>query len=286
LWLLQNVTKEQPLRGYGTVEQGGGMNAAVLGIYALDLTAARGGKTGCVAMDDDPVLVFVMRGAQGRLTGQPLCACGMPSGYLHPVDEDDLLENYRPELGAPLKRIQTVAAGILRKMAAESARAGAVDKLYRHGAAVIEVAPCPQEWLDNDEQLLVSGMLAVMRHELLPAVPAVACDTAVLRHQGLHAALCSLVDSGQLLSGHLRCAAACAIACRKRGNHARAIEIYRQALALREDDHILFNLARALFESDSVQEAKHCLERALEINPRLEMAGRFLSFLQAAEQNG
>jgi tetratricopeptide (TPR) repeat protein len=61
------------------------------------------------------------------------------------------------------------------------------------------------------------------------------------------------------------------------------VSYYSKALEIDGyNDHIMFNLARVYFEMGQLDEARNQLFRALEINPELEMARRFLRYLDAS----
>jgi len=70
------------------------------------------------------------------------------------------------------------------------------------------------------------------------------------------------------------------ISLRKQGMHDDAIRFYGKALEYNEgDDHLHFNMARALFEQgDHLDCLKH-LEAALKINPEFQEAKMFLDYL-------
>jgi len=59
-----------------------------------------------------------------------------------------------------------------------------------------------------------------------------------------------------------------------------AVKHYERALELAPDEENLhFNLARAHYEQGRLDEAASCLEKSLELNPSLEEARRFLSYI-------
>ena len=75
------------------------------------------------------------------------------------------------------------------------------------------------------------------------------------------------------------CISMAAVIQRKERNYPLAIDFYKRALEVKEDDHLLFNLARTYYEMKNITAAKSCLERSLVINPELAVAKQFLDFL-------
>jgi tetratricopeptide (TPR) repeat protein len=70
------------------------------------------------------------------------------------------------------------------------------------------------------------------------------------------------------------------ISLRKSGLTDQAVEYYTRALAITEDDENLFyNIARAYCERGDETECRENLQRALELAPDMEVALRFMEFL-------
>lgn len=69
---------------------------------------------------------------------------------------------------------------------------------------------------------------------------------------------------------------------RKNGMHAQALKFYNRAAKLlkREDEHLLYNIARTFFEKGQGRQAKRLLEKALANNPAFEQAREFLAVLE------
>jgi tetratricopeptide (TPR) repeat protein len=71
------------------------------------------------------------------------------------------------------------------------------------------------------------------------------------------------------------------ISLRKSGLTDQAVEYYTRALAITEDDENLFyNIARAYCERGDEAECRENLHRALEIDPNMDVALRFMEFLE------
>ena len=73
--------------------------------------------------------------------------------------------------------------------------------------------------------------------------------------------------------------AAAAIRQRKERNYPLAIDFYSRALEVKEDAHLLFNIARTHYEMKNIEIAKECLTRALVLSPGLTVARQFLDFI-------
>lgn len=73
-----------------------------------------------------------------------------------------------------------------------------------------------------------------------------------------------------------------AMSLRKEQRFTEAIAFYNKAVAHNEnDEHLHFNIARALAESGDTGRARKHLGRALEINPDFEAARRFIRYIDA-----
>ncbi len=78
-----------------------------------------------------------------------------------------------------------------------------------------------------------------------------------------------------------------AINLRKQKLYDNAINNYNKALAIDPNDEILYyNLARAYFEKQDLENTKKSLEKALEINPDFSEAKKFLNFINKRIKNG
>ncbi|WP_027184665.1 tetratricopeptide repeat protein [Desulfovibrio inopinatus] len=71
------------------------------------------------------------------------------------------------------------------------------------------------------------------------------------------------------------------ISLRKQKNYDEAIKFYQKGLEVNpDDDHLVFNIARAYFEKGLIAPCKRLLEKALSMNPELKEARRFAEFLE------
>jgi tetratricopeptide (TPR) repeat protein len=73
------------------------------------------------------------------------------------------------------------------------------------------------------------------------------------------------------------------ISLRKTGMHQQALEYYTKALAMsaNADENIYYNVARACHDMGDLAGTREALRKALEINPDMAEAAKFLKFLDA-----
>ncbi|MDR0827041.1 MAG: tetratricopeptide repeat protein [Desulfovibrio sp.] len=68
---------------------------------------------------------------------------------------------------------------------------------------------------------------------------------------------------------------------RKNGMLDQALDYYERALTLtRQDENLFYNLARAWLDKKNMDKTIECLFKALEINPKLEPAAKFLAWVE------
>ncbi|MFV0423497.1 hypothetical protein [Oleidesulfovibrio sp.] len=254
------------------------MGASVLGVYAVDLATEHEGEG--VLMDTEPVYLLVMFREDGTMAGQPLTAGGMPSGFVHDLEPEELAEAYRPEIGEVFERLKRVASSLQSKMYIR-------DKGDSQSVR-------PAETLSDAEWQLACGLLAVIgkktscveeetEEDAEVSAAAFFRTGEILSDERLHALLTALCCGESLVNEYLKFITRQAISCRKKRQYERAVGYHHKVLALREDDHVLFNLARVYFETEQLCEARNYLERALVLNPQLDMAAKFLEFLGTVE---
>lgn len=77
----------------------------------------------------------------------------------------------------------------------------------------------------------------------------------------------------------------CGINLRKNGQSGRALDFYRRAAKLVNDDENLFhNMARACFDKGDVASARIFLRKSLDINPDLDASKKFMRFLDRRDK--
>ena len=72
---------------------------------------------------------------------------------------------------------------------------------------------------------------------------------------------------------------------RKNGMFRQALKYYGRAYKLSKDDeHLLYNIARTLYEKGKVKAARNALDRALKHNPEQEECLQFLQYMKRKEE--
>lgn len=74
---------------------------------------------------------------------------------------------------------------------------------------------------------------------------------------------------------------------RKLGMYSQAMKYYARAFQLSKDDeHLIYNMARTLFEKGNAKVSRRFLEKALGMNPDFEECRQFLEYLDARDREG
>jgi tetratricopeptide (TPR) repeat protein len=129
----------------------------------------------------------------------------------------------------------------------------------------------PQEKPDNEIGRFLRSFLSILHGESGMAMRE--GDPDQLRLLVQQAVDMHFYDHFQISIAHA------AVRQRKERNYPLAIDFYSRALAVKEDDHILFNIARTYYEMENIEAAKECLTKALALNPNLAVARQFLDFI-------
>lgn len=67
---------------------------------------------------------------------------------------------------------------------------------------------------------------------------------------------------------------------RKSKSYSEAVQCYNSALEISpNDDHLYFNLARVQYDMEDLSGCRMSLQKALDLNPDLYVASRFLNYL-------
>lgn len=181
---------------------------------------------------------------------QPLSTLGLPSGVKKTVKEAEFRERFKPEPGLFASRILPALLGLLEKFDPE--RGPDLERLTSEEKAVYK-AIRPSEATQKSVRGTVSPDRMV--HAMLTRLSSI--QDSLIFSQG----------ADLNLGG---------IDARRRGDLDAALENYLNALeVLPQDEHLLFNIARAYFERGDVRECLDALNRALELVPDFEAAIRF-----------
>jgi len=185
---------------------------------------------------------------------QPLDSSSLPTGLVATICSSVFFQQYFPESDSYDRYLRP---GI-KKM---SEWMGAVG------------TPMPRDTPDRETGLFLRGFLAILHGASGMAVRKDDPDT--LRAFAHQAVEMHFSDQFQISI------ATAAIRQRKERNYPLAVDFYSRALQVKEDDHLLFNIARTYYEMKNIEAAKDSLTRALAINPEFTAARQFIDFLTA-----
>jgi len=183
---------------------------------------------------------------------QPLNPDNLPTGIVSTIPNHDFFQAYIPE---PDCYEQYIRPGV-KKLS---------DWIGATGT------PMPQAPPDKENGLFLRSFLSILHGEAGMAMRA--NDPDDLRNLVSQALAMHFYDHFQIGI------ATAAIRQRKERNYPLAIDFYSRALAVKENAHLLFNIARTHYEMKNIEAAQECLTRALELNPELAVARQFLDFI-------
>lgn len=187
----------------------------------------------------------------GMALVMPLSDRMLPSGIIREVPEEAFLEEFMPD--------QAIYEEHLREV---------VDSLRVRLQLATEL---PGD-LYPEERIFMDGLAALLHGR--SGAKAVHADIPLLLETLAH------FGDGRPSGAFQTRLSGVAVDYRRRGDYPRALLFYDRALTMTgQEDRLLFNLARVHYEMGDVAEAESCLTRALEHNPTLEEARRFLAFL-------
>ena len=185
---------------------------------------------------------------------QPLDASSLPTGIVATICSADFFQNYLPESDCYDRCLRP-----------------GIKKMFEWLGAV--GTSMPQDNPDKETGLFLRGFLAILHGASGMAVRKDDPDTLrTLTHQSVEMHFFDQFQIG---------IAAAAIRQRKERNYSLAVDFYLRALQVKEDDHLLFNIARTYYEMKNIDAAKDSLTRALTINPEFTAAQQFIDFLTA-----
>ncbi|MHC1788460.1 tetratricopeptide repeat protein [Solidesulfovibrio sp.] len=232
----------------------------ILGIYSLVKVAATG--HGATARTyEQQTWWFVRRSEDDEYIIQALNANSIPSGPLTIITKGDFIRNYRPEPGYYEKRCLPFIESLKKKLAQADKHLAADDF---DGA---EKEFCKALLLDekNPKANIELGKIHLQKgdgRKLAAAMHRILSNDAIFQEQERHL----FNEFG--------------ISLRKEKHFTEAIAFYGKALERNAtDEHLHFNIARALAESGNPGAARSHLETALALRPDFEAARRFQTYL-------
>lgn len=213
--------------------------------------------------------IFVMAEEQedGDFSTQRLNRNFLPSGPIKTLKREELLQQYIPEPSIYMNKV----VPIMRRME-ETVERG--DR-HRERSELFSAEFEYQTALGLDEDHVRAtfglGLTYLERHEVENA-------------ERVFRKLVRLEAAFQTEHKHLF--NEFGIQMRKRGMYSQAMKYYARAYQLSKDDeHLIYNMARTLFEKGNSKVSRRFLEKALRMNPDFEECRQFLEYLDARKQN-
>jgi tetratricopeptide (TPR) repeat protein len=235
----------------------------ILGVYSLVKSAGTG--HGATARTyEQKTFWFVRRNDDDEYLVQALNANSIPSGPLSVVSKGEFIKNYTPEVGYYEKRCLPFIDSLKKKLAQ-------ADKhLAEDNLDAAEKEFCKALLLDekNPKANIELGKIHMQKGDgkkLAAAMRRIMQNDAIFQEQERHL----FNEFG--------------ISLRKEKHFTEAIAFYGKALEHNNaDEHLHFNIARALAESGHIEEAAAHLDTALSLAPGFEAAKRYRDYLDKA----
>ncbi len=227
---------------------------AILGVYQSEASQKAGRGQATIQEFVQRLSWLVLRLDEERCLALALNDQHLPGEVGQSLSHESLLSGYSPEPGIFRERLLPVLIRLRDKLEILGGDKAA-DLLSPEEAQVFRALSIGRKLAAQADEVQVVRML-------LAALP-VAGEFAAVAAAELNAE---------------------AVLLRKAGRGDRAAAWLEKALELTpDDDHLLFNLARAYYENGDAPACRRCLERALALNPGLAAATRFLEFLGGGE---
>lgn len=232
----------------------------ILGVYSL-VKAAGTGHGATARTYEQKTNWFVRLTDDDEYIVQALNANSIPSGPLASISKGEFIRNYKPEPGYYEKRCLPFIESLKKKLTQ-------ADKLLA------------EEDLDGAEKEFCKALLL---DEKNPKANIELGKIHLQKGDGkkLAAAMRRILSTDALFQEHERhLFNEFGISLRKEKHFAEAVSFYGKALEHNNaDEHLHFNIARALAESGHIDTACSHLETALALHPDFEAARRFLDYL-------
>ena len=227
------------------------MGHLVLGSYSTSKQARVG--TGTTAHDRQQTIMWLAAELPtAEICVQPLDSSSIPTGIVSTISSSDFFQHYIPD-------------------------SDCYDRYIRPGAKKLSEwigalgTPMPKEKPDNENGRFLRSFLSILHGQAGLALRDGDQDQLrMLVHQAVDM---HFYDHFQISIS------LAAVRQRKERNYSLAIDFYSRALQVKEDDHLLFNIARTYYEMKNIDATKECLARALALNPELAIARQFLEFI-------
>ncbi|WP_029897536.1 tetratricopeptide repeat protein [Desulfohalovibrio reitneri] len=229
------------------------MDAEIKGVFSTSRERRQGDGTTSRVMDER-LLWFVVRVGESFQTSA-LADNRMPSGIRKMVPGKDF-EAYRPEPDVYLESIRPHFPGVLDKLG-ETDEESDLPGMTREERSLFKALQISIKGGSSSRMSVARELLRRAERE---------------RHAWSS-------EQAMRLSGM-------AVAARKSSDPVAAVKNYREALRLNpHDDHLYFNMARALYDMGEMDTCRQALRRSLSLNPELRHSREFLAFLEAVGQD-
>lgn len=242
-----------------------GPEERVKGVFSTTLTATVGfGHT--KRKKEQQVLFFAEEQEDGRIRMQPLNSNYVPSGDVQYVSKDKLLEHFVPEPQVYMAKVVPAIHELTRTVAK-------ADKHYKHGqlfSAEYEYKNALRVDEENIRATFGLGLTYLDRGEKERG------DLVFRRLVRLN---------GAFETKHKHLFNDFGIKLRKNGMYAQAVKYYARAFKFAKDDeHLLYNIARTYYEKGNLKIALLFAEKALALRPQFEMAQQLKQVIQKKKQ--
>ena len=185
-------------------------------------------------------------------------ADNLPGGFRRIVARDDFLADFAPDPEHYNQYLKPVLESLRSKIGKNE---GYVD--------INQFSECEKvvyKALQVDDKFGKTVVPAAGKHRIVREL----LDCLPVMEEGVFAFQCAVNDKS--------------IELRKSGDYERSIRFFHKALRIQpDDDHLLFNLARAYWHNEEHDKCAEQLERALEVNPGFAEAKRFARYLQRSK---
>jgi len=214
--------------------------------------------------------IFVMAEEQedGDFSIQRLNRNFLPSGPIKSLKREELLRQYIPEPSIYMNKV----VPIMRRMEETVERGDRHRERSELFSAEFEYQTALELDEDHVRATFGLGLTYLERHEVENA-------------ERVFRKLVRLEAAFQTEHKHLF--NEFGIQMRKRGMYSQAMKYYARAYQLSKDDeHLIYNMARTLFEKGNPKVSRRFLEKALRMNPDFEECRQFLEYLDARDRKG
>ncbi len=209
------------------------------------------------------VFVYAEEMDDGSIAIQRLNRSFMPAGPKKTLTREDLLENYMPE---PAMYMQKVVP-IMRRVEETVERGDRHRAKQEYFSAEFEYKNALRVDEEHIRATFGLGLTYMERNEQQSA------EVVFRKLVGMDAAF--ELEHKHLFNDF-------GIKMRKLGMYAQAMKYYARAYHLcKDDEHLIYNMARTMYEKGRTKTARRFLEKALGINPGFEECRQFLEFLDS-----